>query len=107
MSARSRPPQRPGAERRRGRSGARPPEPAGAEARRGRPAARPPAEGPPATGSEPRRPLWLELALLLGAFAAGTLVAEALGAANLGTALAIGQIAFALALVWVLVHRPH
>jgi hypothetical protein len=48
----------------------------------------------------------IELAILAGAFVLATLVAEALGAANLGTALAFGQMAFALALVWVLVKRP-
>jgi hypothetical protein len=41
--------------------------------------------------------------ILLAAFAGGTGVAELAGAANLGTAMAFGQIAFALALVWVLV----
>jgi hypothetical protein len=39
---------------------------------------------------------------VLGAFAAGTLIAELAGAANLGTALAFGQIAFVIALVGVL-----
>jgi len=43
------------------------------------------------------------LAILIAAFAAGALIAELFGAANLGTALGIGQIAFALALVYVLV----
>ena len=47
-----------------------------------------------------------DLAILAAAFVLATLVAEALGATNLGTALAFGQIAFALALVWVLVKRP-
>ena len=42
---------------------------------------------------------------MLGAFALGTLAAELLGAADLGTALAFGQIAFALALLAVLL-RP-
>jgi hypothetical protein len=40
---------------------------------------------------------------MLGAFAAATALAELLGAVNMGTALAFGQIAFAAALVWVLV----
>ena len=44
-----------------------------------------------------------QLAILVGAFAAGALIAELFGAANLGTALGVGQIAFALALVYVLV----
>jgi hypothetical protein len=46
-----------------------------------------------------------DLATLLGAFAAATALAAALGAANFGTALAFGQIAFALALVYVLMRR--
>ncbi len=46
-----------------------------------------------------------DLAILVAASAAGTLAAEILGAANLGTALAFGQIAFAFALVYVLVRR--
>jgi hypothetical protein len=43
-----------------------------------------------------------ELGILIGAFAASSAIAAALGAANFGTALAFGQIGFALALVWVL-----
>jgi uncharacterized membrane protein (DUF485 family) len=43
-----------------------------------------------------------QIGVVLGAFAAGTLVAELAGAENLGTAMAFGQIAFALALVAVL-----
>jgi hypothetical protein len=46
-----------------------------------------------------------DLAVLLGAFAAASAIAAALGAANFGTALAFGQIGFAIALVWVLVTR--
>ena len=42
------------------------------------------------------------LLLLAAAFAAATGVAEAAGAANLGTAMAFGPIAFVLALVAVL-----
>jgi hypothetical protein len=47
----------------------------------------------------------IDVAIIAGAFALGTAVAAALGAANFGTALSFGQIAFALALVWVLVRR--
>ena len=47
----------------------------------------------------------VQVALLAGVFAAVTLVAELAGAANLGTALGIGQIAFAAALVWLLLRR--
>ena len=46
-----------------------------------------------------------DLAILLGAFLAATLIALALGATNLGTALTFGQIAFAGTLVWVLLKR--
>ena len=44
-----------------------------------------------------------QVAVLLAVLAAATGIAELAGAANLGTALGIGQIAFALALVFVLV----
>jgi hypothetical protein len=43
-----------------------------------------------------------QLLLLLGAFLVGTALAGLLGASNLGTALAVGQLTFAGALVWVL-----
>jgi hypothetical protein len=46
-----------------------------------------------------------DLAVMLGAFAAASALAAALGAANFGTSLAFGQIGFAMALVWVLL-RP-
>jgi hypothetical protein len=46
-----------------------------------------------------------DLLMLVVAFAAGTLVAEALGADNLGIALSFGQLAFAGTLVWVLLRR--
>jgi hypothetical protein len=48
----------------------------------------------------------LELAIMLGAFVAASALAGALGAVNLGTSLAFGQIAFAIAAVLVLVRRP-
>ncbi len=47
-----------------------------------------------------------DLLLLIVVFAAVTAIAAALGATNFGTALTFGQIAFAGALVWVLVKRP-
>lgn len=40
-----------------------------------------------------------DVAILAGAFAAGTLAAELLGAANLGTALTFGTIALLLAVL--------
>ena len=49
--------------------------------------------------------LGVQVALLLAVLAGVTLVAWAAGAANLGTALGIGQIAFAAALVWLLLKR--
>ena len=48
----------------------------------------------------------LDLAIMLGAFVAASALAGALGAINLGTALAFGQIGFALAAVFVIVRRP-
>ena len=49
---------------------------------------------------------WLaEAAALVAVFAAVTGIAEAAGAANLGTALGIGQVGFAIALVALLLTR--
>jgi uncharacterized membrane protein (DUF485 family) len=47
----------------------------------------------------------VSLLILVAAFAGGTGIAELAGAADLGTAMAFGQMAFALALVYVLVRR--
>lgn len=47
-----------------------------------------------------------DLITILGLFILATAIAAALGAANFGTALTFGQIAFAAGLVWVLVKRP-
>jgi len=44
-----------------------------------------------------------QLLVLLAAFAGATGVAELAGAANLGTALAFGQMAFVIALVAILI----
>ena len=49
--------------------------------------------------------LWVQIALLLAVFTGVSLLAWALGAANLGTAMGIGQVAFAGALVWLLLKR--
>lgn len=46
-----------------------------------------------------------DLAILLAGFVVASALAAAFGAANLGTALAFGQIGFAAALVWVLLKR--
>jgi hypothetical protein len=45
------------------------------------------------------------LLIVLGAFVVATVVAALLGATNFGTALTFGQIAFAAALVFVLLKR--
>jgi hypothetical protein len=50
-----------------------------------------------------RRPI--DPLIMVAAFAAATLVALAAGAANLGTAMTFGQLAFGAALVYVLVKR--
>ena len=47
-----------------------------------------------------------DLALVVGVFVLATVIAELFGAINTGTALTFGQIAFAFALVWVLLKRP-
>jgi len=52
-----------------------------------------------------RRDLLVDLALMIGAFLAATLIAQAAGATNLGTAISFGQIAFALAAFYVLMRR--
>jgi hypothetical protein len=49
--------------------------------------------------------LGAQVALLVAVFAGTTAVAELAGAANLGTALGFGQIAFAIALVALLLRR--
>jgi hypothetical protein len=43
-----------------------------------------------------------QLAVMLGAFVAGTAVAATVGAASFGVALGVGQVCFAAALVWAL-----
>ena len=52
-----------------------------------------------------RRGALVDLALMVGAFVLATVVAELAGAANLGTAMSFGQIAFVLAAVYVVVWR--
>jgi uncharacterized membrane protein (DUF485 family) len=46
-----------------------------------------------------------DLLMMFGAFVLASLLAAALGAVNLGTALAFGQIAFAITTVYVMVRR--
>jgi hypothetical protein len=52
-----------------------------------------------------RTPVWRDLALIVGAFVLATALAAAFGAANFGTALAFGQIALALAVVYVILRH--
>ncbi len=47
----------------------------------------------------------VQAGLLLGVFAATTALSLLAGAANLGTAMGIGQIAFVIVLVWLLLRR--
>jgi len=46
-----------------------------------------------------------DLLIMFGAFVLASALAGALGATNLGTALAFGQIAFAVSVVYVLLKR--
>lgn len=48
----------------------------------------------------------VDLLIMFGAFVLASALAGLLGAINLGTALAFGQMAFALATVLVIVRRP-
>jgi hypothetical protein len=47
----------------------------------------------------------VKTAIVLVAFAIGVGLAELFGAKNLGTALGVGQLTFAVALVYVLIRR--
>ena len=48
----------------------------------------------------------IDVAIMIAAFVLGSALAGLLGAVNLGTALAFGQIAFAIAAVYVIAKRP-
>jgi hypothetical protein len=48
----------------------------------------------------------IDLLIMLGAFAGATVLALLLGAINTGTALTFGQIAFAIATIYVIGRRP-
>lgn len=61
------------------------------------------AASPAGTAESPA--VLVDLLILLAAFALGTAVAGALGAANLGTALTFGTIAFAAVLVTLMLVR--
>jgi hypothetical protein len=47
----------------------------------------------------------IDLGIVISAAIVGTLLGALFGATNFGTALTFGQIAFAIALVWVLLKR--
>jgi geranylgeranyl pyrophosphate synthase len=60
----------------------------------------------PKRGKEPKGPKWSEdAAILIGAFIVATAGAAVLGAHNFGTALFFGQVAFAMAVVAVILRR--
>jgi hypothetical protein len=63
------------------------------------------AEAPAPAPERPRMSLALQLGILAAVFLCTTLIAELAGAANLGVALGVGQIAFAIAVVWLIVWR--
>jgi hypothetical protein len=60
---------------------------------------------PAARRATPDWPLGAQIAFLAAVFAVVVLVAEIAGAANLGVALGVGQIAFAITVVYLLVRR--
>jgi hypothetical protein len=69
------------------------------------PAPQRPPDPPGPSSGRPRMGLAAQLGIAVGVFAAATLIAELAGAANLGVALGIGQIAFAITVVWLIVWR--
>ena len=79
----------------------------GAAAAGGGPAGGGPAGGGAASrrGSAPGWGLGVQIGFLVVVFGVVVLVAELAGAANLGVALGIGQIAFAIAVVYLLLRR--
>jgi hypothetical protein len=90
--------------------------PSGGPSREGRQTARtrPGAGAPSPRAASPRAAsrrgpsgwnLGVQLAFLVAVFAVVVLVAELAGAANLGVALGVGQIAFAIAVIYLLLRR--
>jgi hypothetical protein len=59
----------------------------------------------PARERRARSRVGADLLLIFGAFVLASALAGALGAVNLGTALSFGQIALAIAVVYVLLRR--
>jgi hypothetical protein len=68
-------------------------------------AARPDGDRSAGRSAAPTWSLGVQVAFLAAVFAVVVLVAELAGAANLGVALGIGQIAFAIAVMYLLVRR--
>ncbi len=70
------------------------------------PTRRTPVEQPPETGPPGRSPsrlsLLAQIGILIAVFAIVSLLAELAGAANLGVAFSIGEVAFAIALMAVM-----
>ena len=64
-----------------------------------------PAPGGPSHRAASGWSLAVQLAFLVAVFAVVVLVAELAGAANLGVALGVGQIAFAIAVIYLLLRR--
>jgi hypothetical protein len=64
-----------------------------------------PSEDPAETPRARRSRIGVDLLLIFGAFVLASALAGALGAENLGTALAFGQIALAITVVYVLLRR--
>jgi hypothetical protein len=64
-----------------------------------------PGEGRGAATAASGWSLGVQLAFLVAVFAVVVLVAELAGAANLGVALGVGQIAFAIAVIYLLLRR--
>lgn len=54
---------------------------------------------------QPRRDALVNLAIIVAGFVLAAAIAGLAGAVNLGTALAFGQMGFALAVVYVIVRR--
>jgi hypothetical protein len=52
------------------------------------------------------RGVLIDLSIMVGSFVVASALAGLLGAINLGTALAFGQIGFAIATVFVILRRP-
>jgi hypothetical protein len=76
--------------------------PAAGRAGEGRPAGR---TGPASGRASSGWGLGVQLAFLVAVFAVVVLVAELAGAANLGVALGVGQIAFAIAVTYLLLRH--